>query len=190
MENINQEFISNLNGDKKLEKKLFDYTKTELNHYLKNHYSNYNEDDVSDIIIKIFESLNRFDEKKSKYETWIKNIAKNYMIDKSRQLVNNLFFSSIDCSGTVSFTDDDTGISFTTTSENLTTNNTPYQSLETTDSLNYISSTIGTSDYSLLNMKYNSGYDYNEISKEFNQDKKKISNRVNYVKNKLKKRGG
>jgi DNA-directed RNA polymerase specialized sigma24 family protein len=36
-------------------------------------------------------------------------------------------------------------------------------------------------------MKYVQGYDYNEIGKEFNLTSSTISNKVNYIKTKLKK---
>jgi DNA-directed RNA polymerase specialized sigma24 family protein len=36
-------------------------------------------------------------------------------------------------------------------------------------------------------MKYLQGYDYNEIGKEFNVSSSTVSNKVNYIKTKLKK---
>ena len=60
---------------------------------------------------------------------------------------------------------------------------------EIADSLKYISSQIESTDFHMLKMKYCDGYNYNEISKEFNITSTTVSNRVNYIKTKLKKQG-
>ena len=60
-------------------------------------------------------------------------------------------------------------------------------SLESKDSIKSLTSTIGSSDMSMLRMKYSSGYNYEEIGKEMNMDKTQVSNRVNYIKKKIKK---
>jgi len=58
---------------------------------------------------------------------------------------------------------------------------------ENCSSVNYISSQLSPSDFALLDMKYVQGYDYCEIGKEFNLTSSTVSNRVNYIKTKLKK---
>ena len=61
------------------------------------------------------------------------------------------------------------------------------QILETNDFLSHISKKITTNDYSMLTMKYLDGYSHSEIAKQFNCSENKISNRINYTKNKIKK---
>lgn len=63
-------------------------------------------------------------------------------------------------------------------------NNTDF---ENCSSLNYLSQQISTQDFTLLDMKYMQGYDYCEIGKEFNVSSDTVSNRVNYLKTKIKK---
>jgi len=58
---------------------------------------------------------------------------------------------------------------------------------ENCSSINYISDQITPQDFTLLDMKYVQGYDYNEIGAEFDVTSSTISNRVNYIKTKLKK---
>ena len=40
-------------------------------------------------------------------------------------------------------------------------------------------------DFTLLDMKYNQGFTYDEIGQEFNLTSNTISNRVNYIKGKV-----
>lgn len=71
-------------GDSKAQEILFDrYTKSVKN-FLKNKYSQYYDldDDVSDIMIKVFTKLQTFNETKSKFRSWVFSIAKNHVIDK------------------------------------------------------------------------------------------------------------
>lgn len=105
------------------------------------------------------------------------------MIDKWRccssttYMVNaDTYTTSIDCmynSGTIEF-DNNNSISVSSTFEN-------------SNSISYISTQLSPQDFTLLDMKYVQGYDYNEIGKEFNVTSTTISNRVNYIKTKIKK---
>ena len=71
-----------LNGDKLAENTLYNKYKSIVENYIKTKYSSsYNEDNVSDIMIKIFANLAKFDSKKSKFSSWVLNITKNHMID-------------------------------------------------------------------------------------------------------------
>jgi RNA polymerase sigma factor (sigma-70 family) len=86
------------------------------------------------------------------------------------------YTTSIDCmynSGTIEF-DNNNSISVSSTFEN-------------SNSISYISTQLSPQDFTLLDMKYVQGYDYNEIGKEFNVTSTTISNRVNYIKTKIKK---
>lgn len=57
---------------------------------------------------------------------------------------------------------------------------------EINSTLNYLSDHMVSCDYTFLDMKYIQGYSYNEIGTEFNMNSTTISNRVNYIKGKLK----
>ena len=57
---------------------------------------------------------------------------------------------------------------------------------EISDSLNYVSNQMNPNDFSMFTMK-NIGYNYNEIGMEFNISSQTISNRLNYIRTKIKK---
>jgi RNA polymerase sigma factor (sigma-70 family) len=182
------------------QKTLYDRYKKIVSNFIKSKYSVvYNlEDDVSEIMIRVFLNLKEFDSTKSKFKTWVFSIAKNYMIDKWRcgtiisvSSFDNTYsvnqqspiFSNIDYS-------DNTGTaknfnSFITNSNcSISSCNTDF---ENCSSINYLSSQLSAEDFTLLDMKYVQGYDYCEIGMEFNVTSSTISNRVNYIKTKLKK---
>ena len=186
---VNKKFITKINeGNREAEKKLFDYTKSKIKEFLEIKYPNNNlEDDTSDIVIKIFEKINKFDNKKSKYSTWITNVAKNHMIDKSRVYANNVFFVSTSTGNACMDSLDVTCSNGTMITYNLTANSDFLSSFENKDDVLSLSNSISHTDLSLLKMKYCSGYNYEEIGKEVDMDKTKVSNRVNYIKKKLKK---
>ena len=58
---------------------------------------------------------------------------------------------------------------------------------ENCSSINFISNQLTPQDFTLLDMKYVQGYSYDEIGSEFNVTSSTISNKVNYIKTKLKK---
>lgn len=162
------------------------------------------EDCVSTIMIKIYLSLDKYDPEKSSFKSWVITIAKHYMCDylKSHavQYSSPMSFTtsytistsphtySISNSGNTCDFNEFSSYSSTTHIENpnyVTTSNTV--DFENCNSLSHISNQLSTTDYTLLNMKYLHGYDYCEIGKEFNLSSDTVSNRVNYIKTKLKK---
>lgn len=201
-----------LSGNQQAQKILYDKYKKVVKDYLRGKYSNYQDidDDVSEIIIKIFMNLAVFDPEKSKFKTWVISIANNYMIDKWRSNQSQYFVT-----GTITLCDDPSyqftvgdpypqyGYSVTAgidgqvfTASNGTSvfsiNNGTFTScngieFENCSSINYISQQISAQDFALLDMKYVQGYEYCEIGKEFNTSSNTVSNRVNYLKTKLKK---
>lgn len=204
---------NSLNGNQTAQKILYDKYKKIVRDYLKHKYSNYSDldDDVSEVIIKVFMNLATFDPAKSKFKSWVISIARNYMIDKWR--CNQLQCGGIGtitlCSdpqytvtvgyngqvssgdvfyntGEVTFTSSNAGINgFVALNNTFTTCD--GINFENCSSLNYISQQMSTQDYTLLDMKYMQGYDYCEIGKEFNLSSDTVSNRVNYLKTKIKK---
>lgn len=170
------ELIQNiLNGNQEAHEILYNKYKLSVELFLRKKYSNYYvfEDYVSEILIKVFVGLKSYDETKSKFSSWVFSIAKNHMIDNWRN--ESIEMNSFDCSITnpVSFS---SGLS--------TANNIDF---ETNSSISYIMEQLSPMDYTLLDMKYIQGYNYNEIGSEFNLTSSTISNRVNYIKAKLKK---
>lgn len=131
-------------------------------------------------------NLKSFDYNKSKFNSWVFSVAKNYMIDKWRcnscittttnyTIDSGTYTTSIDCvynSGTVEYDNNTISVS---------------NCFENSNSICYISTQLSPQDFTLLDMKYVQGYDYNEIGKEFNVTSTTISNRVNYIKTKIKK---
>jgi len=188
-----------LDGNPQAQEILYDKYKKSVKNFLISKYSLYYDidDDVSEIMIKIFINLEKYDEIKSKFKSWVFSIAKNHVIDKwrtntiaigggtsynytismdSEEYSNDGYITLSDTSGLIV----NDGSSFTTSScDNLDFDN--------CSSINYITTQLTATDYTLLDMKYVQGYDYNEIGMEFNLTSTTISNRVNYIKTKLKK---
>lgn len=138
------------------------------------------EDDVSEILIKVFLNLNQYDVSKSSFNSWVINITKNYMIDKWR----NTNISTIPCSY------DNMYVTSTTFNAldylpNNESSNTEINNFDNKSTLSYLSSQLSLDDYMMLDMKYNQGYNYSEIGKQFNLSSTTVSNRVNYLKTKL-----
>ena len=158
-----------MKGDPKAQEILYKkYTKSVKN-FLKNKYSTYYDldDDVSEIMIKVFMKLNIFDETKSKFRSWVFSIAKNYVIDKWRCSTNiissnsnNLCFTSSN-SDNLSFTSNYTNnLNFKT---NYTSSNTDNQlsstytscnsDFENCSTINYVSGQLTPQEFTLLDMK-------------------------------------
>ena len=185
-----------LDGDGRSEEKLYKKYKKIVEDYLKSKYpDNKNlEDDVSEILIKIFTSLPSYNLEKSKFKSWVFTIAKNHMIDKSR--VFDVLRGTITLDGLSDPTTISNGGDITVSNSSVTNwspdeNNFFYTSSYTTefencDAVSHISNQIESCDFAFLNMKYSEGYNYNEIGVEFNMTSNTISNRVNYIKSKIK----
>lgn len=200
----NKLIIDVLNNNSKAEELIYlKYVKIVESYLIKNYgMSNY-DDDVSEIMIKVFTKLHTFDYEKSKFMSWVLNITKNHMIDKWRSdtiTITNTgdepyYYNTT--SNTIELAANDFNVNITTTSTyktQLTDNDLNYgcsystgAEFENCNSINFLSTQVSAKDFTLLNMKYVEGYDYNEIGKEFNVTSSTISNRVNYIKTKLKK---
>lgn len=125
------------------------------------------EDDVSDIMIKVFFGLKTFNSDKTKLKTWIINIAKNHMIDKWRSLKNTKTTDSLDINTceTSSFIDN----------------------FEASNMLSYISNNMNPNEFSMLNMKYFYGYELKEIENEYNLNSGDAWGEIKKIKYKMKK---
>ena len=191
-----------LNGNRASEEIFFNKYKNIIKNYLKNKYLNYNIDDiddcVSEILIKVFYSLDKYDSEKSGVKNWVLSITKNFMIDtwrhKSSLISNNVSLLDYNSNQYLSTCDSaicwsDYTIKTTTMCNNSYDGNmtTFDNNFENNNTLSYISSQISPNDYCLLDMKYIQGYNYDEIGKEFQITSSTVSNRINYIKSKLKK---
>ena len=176
-------------GDKKAEKQLYEKYKEDLEKYLKHNYPNNPdiEDDISEILIKVFECIDQYDSKRGKVITWIHKVAKNHMIDKSRKHLNNPIQASYDTNMDSICLYSSTGNISDTSSFTSNTRIEPDQSFEDNDTLSFISNRIGIKDFHLLDMKFKQGYEYKEMESEMKVSSNTLSNRVNYVRGKLKK---
>jgi RNA polymerase sigma-70 factor (ECF subfamily) len=126
------------------------------------------DDHVSDIMVKIFLNLDKFDETKSNFNTWIFNIVKNHMNTVARDIKTKKFYETEYYSNST--------IDFCDVSTLYETNNT----------LDYISRKISISEFEMLSLKYFDGYNYDEIGKELNTSSTVACNKINYIKSKLK----
>lgn len=168
---IDIELIKNLLlGDKNSENLFYEKYSKFVKLFIISKYSDYHDidDDVSEIMIKVFLKLNQYDESKSKFSTWVCALTKNHIIDKWRR----------------------NGINYISNSNNIQYNSISSYSpdaFETTNMVDHLFTQVTSTDYDFLNMKYVEGYNYEEIGKRFNVTSSTVSNRVNYIKTKLKK---
>ena len=184
-----------MEGNLEAEEILYEKYKKIITDFLGKKYSLFNdvEDDVAEILIKVFMNISTYDVTKSKFKSWVFNIAKNHIIDKWR---NNGTISLTGSNTTCTISTEDALLnSCITTSTAMigtcgtftTFNCCAGIEFENCSSINHISNQLSPQDFTLLDMKYVQGYNYTEIGSEFNVSSSTISNRVNYIKTKLKK---
>lgn len=219
------------NGDNEAIIKVYDYYKDKISRYILKKYPKENVDDnVSDILLKVFENIDSYSKDKASFNTWVLAIAKNHMIDKNRK--SEPVYTNFGCTDTITltasnsgtltttshidldsvnfnldtstsgsafyFSDTDTGI-YTNSSDTIlitTTSNTTWggnaSSMEDnyifTDMNDKIKNEVNAGDYYMMTMKYVEGYSYSEIGSEFNISSEDACNKVNNLKNKLRKK--
>jgi len=173
-----------LNGKRASEEALFNRYKEIVKNYIEFKYPKNNEidDDVSEIMIKIFTNLADFDSKKSKFKSWAISITKNHMIDRWRSNNTSITFANQD----LRYGTSDTLFGIDLGKNGEYTVNAEIK-FENDNTITFLSSQLSPVDFTMLNMKYNQGYNYTEIGKHFNVTSSTASNRVNYIKTKLKK---
>lgn len=183
------------------EKIFYNKYKEVIKNYIKYKYPKYNiniDDYVSDILIQVFCNLQKYNPEKSTFKSWVLVVARNYMIDKWRSNTIDLTSNNIQYNGEFILSNDSSvSCSFCENWEegaNTTLNNVDISfttsgdvTLDSCNSVSYISEQLSPEDFTLLDMKYVQGYNYCEIGKEFNLTSTTISNKVNYIKTKIKK---
>jgi RNA polymerase sigma factor (sigma-70 family) len=182
----NSKIIQNIlnGGDLEAQNHLYEICKNNIEAYLKYKYPKYidYDDDVSEIITKIFDNLNLFDQNRSNLKTWIISITNNHIIDKWRD--NKISSIKQNKKNNQTISEDINETFFSSSSTTQTNKNIDF---ETKDLVNYLYSQISYPDCELLDMKYVQGYTHEEIGNKFNLSSATISNRINYIKSKLKK---
>ena len=185
-------------GDKKAEIKIYNYYRDKVTRFIFKKYptNTYIEDNVSEILIKVFENIDKYSNNRANFNTWVLTIAKNHMLDgiKKMQPIYTNFVSS---GGDITLANNNvaTCSTFTYNGEVMSFSepmslctSSPDYSIQINDSMGQIASTVSCSDYSMLSMKYIDGYNYNEIGMEFNLTSEEVSNKINYNKKKISKK--
>jgi RNA polymerase sigma-70 factor (ECF subfamily) len=171
-----------LSGNRAAQEIIYNKYKKIVRDFIKSKYKHteYIDDDVSEIMIKVFLNLDKYDSTKSKFKSWVISISKNHMIDKWRCGEISVLTYSTEISQTNTF-------ELNNNEQNLSNYYSSNTDFENASTINFISTKLSNEEYALLNMKYIQGYDYNEIGQEFNLTSSTVSNKVNYIKTKLKK---
>lgn len=170
--NITEKIIDGvINLDKKSEKLFYDEYNNKIRGFIIKKYFDYDDvdDDVSEILAKLFKNIKKYDKSLCSFDGWVFSIVKNHMIDKWRikkdiyeiSLSDNSFLQP----QAVNYTSD----------------------FEIRNYVDYLTDSLSLTDSTLLNMKYVQGFTYEEIGQEFNWTSSTASNKVNYIKSKLKK---
>ncbi len=152
---------------------LYNKYKNILTKYIKEVYNPKEdvEDIISEVLIKIFLSLNSYNCQKSDFNTWAFNITKNHMIDLWRKnnvdiIYNNEVVDEIRSNGSTTIDFDQMGF----------------------DNVGCICEwiKIPKRDAKLLELKYVYGFSYEDMSCYSGISTTTIANRVNYIKSKIK----
>ena len=180
-------------GDKKAETKLYKYYTKTLKYFLETKYPTNNEidDDISEIALRIYQNLDKYDNGKAKFKTWVINIANNYMIDKSRkkQMFNtnyvmcNLQIRSINKTDPLFIEDN---LDYKNLDVKLPYSCQPDVNYENSNIIDHTKQLMDSIEESIFDMK-SFGYNYKEIGCEFNMSENQVSNKISYFRNKIKK---
>jgi len=185
-------------GSKKSEELLYSKYKQVITRYLR--YRRYNifdlEDCVSEILIKIFTCLDKYDSSKSAFSTWVITLINNHTINKSKVYANNVKMYTYDLSGSININNTTSNSCFISTNYNNTITMASCSSMnfdldQQTDydsnTMTSISMMVNDKDFEMLKLKYVEDYSYDELSDHYMESKNKLSNRINYVKDKIQK---
>jgi len=171
-----------LNGSREAEKQLYEKYKIIVHDYIKSKYYRHTdiEDEVSEVLIKVFIGLKSFDINKTKFKTWVINIIRNYMIDRWRSSNTSITTTNAaEYYKTVSSSDGEYS-----SMDEYTISGDPQSDFDS--ALLSITSDLTPFEFGLIKMKAD-GYKYSEIGAKYNMTSTTVSNKINYIKTKLKK---
>ena len=180
-----------LDGDKSAEGIFYAKYRKIVKDYITSKFTKYRTDDIDDlasvVMITVFENLSKYDREKSSVKSWILLITNHACIDNYRKNNRDKYSNDL----TISFTDySGSYFNCSCTAQPVFQNNISYSAtntFENNDTIDFISNQLSPTDFTLLNMKYVQGYNYNEIGSEFQLTSSTVSNKINYIKTKLKK---
>jgi len=170
--NITEEVIEGIvNSDKKIENCFYSEYYRKVKGFIIKKYSEYDgiEDDISEVLAKIFKNISKYNKDKSSFDSWVFTIVRNHMVDRWR-------FRRGLCE--VSYSDHAYLQPQVTSS---------YSDFEDENYVSHITNSLSCVDSTLINMRYIQGFTYEEIGQEFNWTSSTVSNKVNYIMGKLKK---
>lgn len=169
---ITDELINGIvNSDTKTENCFYEEYYQKIKGFIIKRYGNYDdiEDDISEILTKIFKKIKSYNSEKSSFDSWVFTIAKYHMVDKWR------------------VSKDVCEVSYTELDYLQPQTMSLYENFEDENYFSHITSSLTPVDSTLINMKYIQGFTYEEIGQEFNWTSSTASNKVNYIMSKLKK---
>lgn len=161
-----------LSGSTKHQKDLYEKYKRVLINYIKKHHQNLifeSEDIVSDVLIKIFTNIEKFDAQKYVFKTWCLGILKNHIVDMWRKNKIDVTYYDTTYNVTLSCVND---------IENEILNEYFMSLCE--------NASVTKNDHSYLELKYIHGYSYEDISAYTGISATQLSNRISYLKKKIK----
>ncbi len=136
------------------------------------------EDLTSDTLVKMLSNLASYEKDKSNFRTWVITIADNIVINHKKKLSNNVqhfVYTHIEDIDKNHFIEIPTQDSF---EEAFSINNT----------LNYITSELDEDSSAMLHKKYVEGQTHKEIGIHYSLTSSTVSNKINYIKTKMRKK--
>jgi RNA polymerase sigma-70 factor (ECF subfamily) len=155
-------------------------------------------DIATDIMLKVFGSLELYDKQKCSFNSWVIKIASNHLIDIFRKNKNKIKFvsysgtmpanfentESFTCTTTPTFASGIVSLNYVTTSTNQ--EDSLIYKEDYTNALNALTE----SESRIFKLKYEYGYSNSEIGNMYEVSKAVVSNKINYLKKKIQKNLG
>ncbi len=168
-------------NDSKSNNELYGFYTDEIKKHIKKNFKISEEDAedlTSDTLVKMLSNLISYDKDKSNFRTWVITIADNTVINHKKKLSNNIehfVYTYIEDIDKHQFIEIPSPESF---EEEFSTNNT----------LNYITSDLDEDSSDMIHKKYVEGKSHKEIALHYSVTSSTISNRINYIKTKIRKK--
>ena len=189
---INDTIKNVLDGSRIHQELLYNEYSLYVKKYLISKYGSFDVDDnVLEIMSKIFENLDKYDSSKSKFKSWVITISNRHIIDKWRKIENKqnvVYFEDNNYSYDYNNDSDEKQSNDFAINTDVIDNLTYYTTTSYGDNVNFIKDITYKTDFDMLNMKYVLGYNYAEIGEKYNITSTTASNRVNYIKTVLSKK--
>lgn len=177
------ELISNIinNKDSKASNELYGFYSKDIKIHIKKKFRVTEEDAedlTSDTLLKMISNLSTYEKDKSNFRTWVITIADNTVINHKKKLSNNVehfVYTNIEDIDKQLFIEIPTQENF----EEAFSNN---------STLNYITSELDDDSTDMIHKKYVEGKTHKEIGVHYSLTSSTVSNRINYIKTKMRKK--